>query len=309
MPSEHGDDTTGTCSIALAAVQEGWDDDEDAPLLVEALERLDGVRARPAMWDDDRVDWAAFDLVVIRSTWDYAQRPAAFLDWARRVQAVTRLENPAPVVAWNIDKRYLGELGERGVPIVPTSYLSPGAGTAEIEHAIGRDSEVVVKPTVSAGSRDTARHPADDPMAAAAHARDLLEAGRDVMVQPYLDAVDEQGETGMVFFEGTFSHAFRKGPLLHAGAAPVAGLFAPERIGPRQPEPGELALAERVLDASRERLGVEQLLYARVDVLRGPDGSPVLLELELVEPSFFLTVDPAAAERAARAIATRARAI
>ncbi len=291
-------------AVALAAVAEGWATDEDAPLLLRALED-EGVRAAPAMWDDPAVDWGAFDLVVIRSTWDYAQRPGEFVDWARRVEGVTELANPASVVEWNLDKHYLGELAAAGVHAVPTTYLEPGAGDDQVEAAVRQDGEVVVKPTISAGSKDTTRHAPHDWQAAAADASALLRQGRPVMVQPYLDSVDRDGETGMVFFDGVFSHAFCKGQLLHAGAAPADGLFAEERISPRTPDADELQLAAHVLDAATRRLGVERLLYARVDAIRDAHGRPTLLELELVEPSFFLDTDEGAAGRVARAIAAR----
>jgi glutathione synthase/RimK-type ligase-like ATP-grasp enzyme len=292
-------------TVALATAAEAWALDEDAPLLVPALEDL-GVRAVPARWDDPSVDWGAHDLVVVRSTWDYAQRPVEFLQWTRRVEALTRLANPAAVVEWNLDKHYLGQLAADGVPVVPTTYLEPGADADEVGRALSVHGDVVVKPTISAGSKDTTRHGAQDRAAAVSHATQLLRAGRSVMVQPYLDSVDRDGETGMVLFDGALSHAFRKGQLLHSGAAPADGLFAPERISPRNAELDERRLASRVLDAALRRLGVDRLLYARVDVIRDGEGRPTLLELELVEPSFFLETDPAAAGRAARAIASAA---
>lgn len=292
--------------IALATVAEGWDLDEDAPLLVDALEAA-GARAEPAMWDDPSVDWAGFDLVAIRSTWDYAQRPGEFAAWADRVGGLTRLVNPAHVVRWNIDKHYLGELADRGVAVVPTAYLEPGASEAEIARALGSDGEVVVKPTVSAGSRDTLRHTPAHLDAACRHAASLLSAGRSVMVQPYLRAVDRDGETGMVHFEGEFSHAFCKGPLLAPDGEPVDGLFAVERITARNPDPDELELARHALDAADQILGTGPLTYARVDLLRDDTGRPHLLELELVEPSFFLTTDPGAASRAADALVAASR--
>lgn len=293
--------------VALAAVAQGWAVDDDAPLLLPALEEA-GVRARPAMWDDPSVDWSDFDLVVIRSTWDYAERPAEFIGWAESVGRVTTLANPAPVVRWNIDKHYLGELAAAGAPVVPTAYLEPGADAAAVERAITGGVEVVVKPTVSAGSKDTVRHGVDAADTARRHAQALLDDGRSVMVQPYLSAVDRVGETGLVYFDLELSHAFRKGPLLSPGGAPVQGLFAVEEIEPREPAEDELELAEKVLAAATGILGVESLLYARVDVIRDDRDRPTLLELELVEPSFFLQTDPNSAERAARAIAAAASA-
>lgn len=292
--------------IALATSTGVWSDDVDAPLLVDALGAL-GAQAGPAIWDDASVDWSTFDLVVIRSTWDYVSRCDEFLDWARQVESVTRLDNPATVLAWNTDKHYLGELAAAGLPVVPTVFLDAADPASQDRaadpfSALGHDGDIVVKPTVSAGSRDTARHPAGAVDAAAAHARSLLGAGRDVMVQPYLGRVDEHGETGMVLLRGELSHGFRKGALLRGGAAEVEGLYAPEEIGPRTPRPDEVELARRVHDEAARLTGVGPLLYSRVDVLPGPDGAPVLLELEATEPSLFLAQSNGAAERAAAAI-------
>lgn len=299
VPAEHPP------RIALAAVEAGWAVDDDAPLLVAALEAA-GADVEPAWWDDPTVTWSSFDLVVIRSTWDYTERPRAFAAWVDEVGSATRLANPPAAVRWNMDKRYLGELAEDGVPVVPTTFLAPGDPADEVSAAFG-GSEVVVKPAVSAGSKDTARYPADDARAAHAHARGLLEQGRAVMVQPYLSKVDEEGETGMVFFVGEHSHAFRKGALLSDGAADVEGLFAVEDITARRAARDELALARQVLEATEHRLGTGPLPYARVDVVRDDSDRPVLLELELVEPSFFLATDPGAADRAAATFVSLAR--
>ena len=290
--------------IGLATVAEGWEEDDDAPALVDALERQ-GAWAGPASWDDPGVDWSSFDLVVVRSTWDYAQRPEAFVAWARRVAEVTTLLNPPEVLAWNVDKHHLAALAARGCPVVPTTFVEPGEDPAAIRDL--PPGELFVKPAVSAGSKDTARHQADRREDAVEHARALVAAGRTAMVQPYLASVDRVGETGMVHLDGELSHAFRKGPLLTPGGQPVEGLFAREEIEPRTPADDEVALAEQVLAAACAELGVDRLAYARVDVLRDDGDRPVLLELELTEPSFFLDTDPGAADRAARCFAEHAR--
>ena len=292
--------------IALATAETAWDQDEDAPLLSAALDQL-GAQAAPAVWDDPTVDWSSFDLVVVRSTWDYTTRLDEFLAWADRVEGVTRLENPARVLRWNTDKRYLGELAADGLAVVPTTFLIAGdpdsmRRAADPFATIDHVGDIVVKPTVSAGSKDTERHSPDDRDAAAAHAHRLLADGRDVMVQPYLEAVDELGETGMVFLRGELSHGFRKGPLLLDGPADVDGLFALEQIAPRVPSEAEVELGRAVVAAAMRHTGVDGLLYARVDVLPGPGGSPILLEAELTEPSWFLEQSEGAADRAAVAI-------
>lgn len=277
--------------VLLATCAELPDGDEDDSSATAAL-RAAGVDVASAIWDDPDVDWSAADLVVVRSTWDYTTRRDEFLDWAR---SVPRLANPAAVLEWNSDKTYLHALADAGVPVVPTTWYAPGHEVPEVSALDGDD--VVVKPTVSGGARDTRRH--RERQSARTHAVSLLEAGRSVMVQPYLEAVDTAGETGLVWMADRFSHAFRKGALLSAGAEATDGLYAQENIEARAPSAAERDTAERVLDSleSVSPLGRTALLYARVDLVPGPDGQPVLLELELVEPSLWFVADAAAPAR------------
>lgn len=293
--------------IALVTARGAWQTDDDALPLVAALDEL-SIAAEPAVWDDAGVDWATFDLVVLRSPWDYTDRVEEFLAWADRVQAVAQLVNPADMLRWNTDKRYLGELHALGLSVVPTTYLL-AADHAEIDSRLELPllGDFVVKPTVSSGSRNTARYTQDEHATAEAHARRLLAVGRDVMVQPYIGSVDLVGETGMLFFGGAFSHGFRKGPLLGDGPAKVDGLYAQEQIDPRHPDAAELQLADDVLRAVAQRFGGAMPVYSRVDVLRGERGQPMVLELELTEPSYFLATDPLSAQRAAAAYAIALR--
>lgn len=291
-------------TIFLATAAEVWERDEDAPLLVPALEQA-GVSARPAVWDDPAEDWSAADLVVVRSTWDYAKRREEFLDWARRVAVVTSLANPVRTLEWNTDKRYLADLAGAGVPVIPTTYLSPGCAATDVATALALDGDLVVKPAVSAGAVDTERHPAAERDAARRQVEGLLSAGRDVMVQPYFDAIEQHHETGLVFVDGRFVHAFAKAPLLAEGSAHVSGLWAPEEISPRHPAPEELDVAEHTLRVASALTGSVPL-YARVDLIRDADGGPVVIELELTEPSLFLAVHPGAATRVAAGFAAHA---
>jgi hypothetical protein len=296
-----------TARIALATAAEFPDLDDDGSVLVEALAAL-GIAAEPAVWTDPSVDYSHFDLVVVRSTWDYHDRLAEFLAWADRVAATTALANSARVLAWNTDKTYLRELEAAGLPVVHTTWLDPGD-----RFTVPASGEYVVKPAVSAGSRNTNRYiPGDHDEIAVDHVGSLLADGRTVMVQPYLDAIDTDGETALLFFGGTFSHAVRKGPLLEAGMQLVQSAYKQETMLARPASGGELAVADRVLDAlpaTGADVARGDLLYARVDLVPGPDGSPVLLELELAEPSMFLLYDGAAgvaaAARFAAAIAAR----
>ncbi len=272
--------------MLLATCSERPDGDDDEQVATDAL-RAAGVDAEPAVWDDPAVDWNA-DLVVVRSTWDYTERRDEFLAWAG---SVPRLANPADVLGWNTDKIYLRQLADAGLPVVPTSWYAPGDEVGEL------DADVVVKPTVSAGARDTRRHL--DRASARAHVEQLQVAGRAAMVQPYLDAVDTAGETGLVWMADRFSHAFSKGALLAAGAEATAGLYAVEQIGPREPTATERAAGERILDAlaALAPAGRGDLLYARVDLVPDASGEPVLLELELTEPSLWFAADPSAPDR------------
>jgi hypothetical protein len=296
-----------TARIALATAAGFPDLDEDGAVLFAALGSR-GLEGRPVVWTDPRADYSSYDLVVVRCTWDYHQRRDEFLAWAERVAATTALANAAPVLAWNTHKTYLHSLAEAGLPVVETAWLEPGDAFAP-----PADGEYVVKPAVSAGSKDTNRYVAgahDD--LAVAHASALLAGGRTVMVQPYLHEVDTYGETALLFFNGELSHAIRKGPLLEPAMAPVEGAYKEEAVEVWAPSVAELAVAERVLDAVARAgagAGRDDLLYARVDLVRGADGSPLLLELELTEPSMFLVHDgadgAAAAARFADAIAAR----
>jgi hypothetical protein len=274
--------------VALATCAELPGLGEDEPLLLHAL-RDRGVATDPVVWDDRTVDWSSFELVVVRSTWDYAPRREQFVAWAR---SLPRVLNPAEVISWNTDKRYLGTLPGA----VHTTFVAPG------ESWDPPDGEYVVKPTVSAGSRDTARYRPGEEGRARGHVCELLAAGRTVMVQPYLGAVDDVGETALLFFAGRYSHAIRKGRMLKAGADPAgSGLYVEEDIRPRAPSPAERGAAEKVLDAMP--WARDQLLYARVDLIPGPDGVPLLVELELAEPSLFLSYSPDAPQRLAELVA------
>ena len=184
------------------------------------------------------------------------------------------------------------------VPVVPTEFFEPGGAPPALAD---RRGELVVKPVVSAGSKDTARH--SDPQAAERHALDLLAANRAVMVQPYLAGIDNSGETGLVYFDGVWSHAFRKAPILTLDAPPTAEFFEPEEITAREPTAAE----RRVADATITSCGGADLLYGRVDLVPGPDGGPVVLEVELAEPSFFVAQAPESADRFAAAAARRLR--
>jgi glutathione synthase/RimK-type ligase-like ATP-grasp enzyme len=284
-------------SCADLTCGDGHDDDE--PLLLSALADA-GIDADTADWADPGVEWSAADAVVVRSTWDYAPRRDEFVAWACRVEETTPLYNPAEVLAWNTDKRYLRELAAAGLPVVPTAWVErDGQVGAALAPWTG---DVVVKPAVSAGARDTARFTAGDP-AAAEHARRVLAGGRAVMVQPYLARLDAEGETGLVYLDGVYSHAFGKAAILTGGPLGT-GLYAPEVLTAREASDEQRALGDRVLAWVAERAGAP-LLYARIDLVPGDGGAPQVIEVELTEPSLVLSLADGAAAGFAAAVAAR----
>lgn len=306
--------------VALATCRELPDlDADDRPLTGLLAER--GVDAGPAIWDDPGVAWDAFDLVVIRNTWDYTRRRDDFLDWAARVP---RLANPADVLVWNTDKRYLAHLAAAGVAVVPTRFVAPGAAPADAGSPLsGLEGRVVVKPSVGAGSVDAGAFDLSAGAGrrdAAAHLADLLARGATALVQPYVESVDAHGEVGVVFVGGGPSHAFVKGAMLGGGrpGTPFADSAGGETGGPVDPSvlfhvesvsahtaaDVELAAAARAMAAVPG--GPDRLLYGRVDLVRSgtlEGGGLLVLEMELTEPSLYLGLAPGAAERLADVVA------
>jgi hypothetical protein len=278
--------------VALVSSERGLRVDPDLPLAATAL-RQAGLAADLVRWDDPAVDWAGYDLAVVRSTWDYAWRLPEFLGWAA---SVPRLRNPVELLRWNTDKTYLRDLAGAGLPVVPTVWNPTGAG--QLPDA----PEWVVKPSVSAGSRDTARW--DDPAAALAHVAELTAAGRTAMLQPYLAEVDTAGETAMLFLGGRFSHAVRKGPLLRRGEGVRQDRDSRGDLRAVEPTAAQREVAQAGFDAVPALVpGAAPALYARIDLVPGPAGRPVLLELELAEPSLFLPqAPPAAVARLVRSV-------
>ncbi len=291
--------------VALVTVEAARASDEDLAPLESALQDA-GAQVSIVDWDDAAIDWSQFDLVVLRSCWDYTERHAEFLSWAERVSRLSRLLNPFEVVRWNTDKHYLAELEHAGIAIVPSRFIEPGSNvTAGLKSFLADHAdcaELVVKPAIGAGSRDTQRHQRDAREAITAHIERLLENGRSVLLQPYLDRVDEVGETALVHFDGEYSHSIRKGPLLRSGEGPTDELYAAEQIDPREPDKEERTLASKVLAALPFDAPPA---YARIDLIRAADGKPVLLELELAEPSLFFLHAPASAQRFAEVLLAR----
>ena len=287
-------------SIALVSSAYARDLDTDLPYLVRAFADR-GVTAEIIDWDAAGEDWTRFSSAVVRSPWDYHRRYGEFLDWIDRVSSLTELCNPAEVLRWNLDKHYLGELASAGIDVIPTTYLESEDDISSVADLL--ESDIVVKPTVSAGANHSWRHTADR-AGAEAHVREILTMGKSVMVQPYQRFIDERGETGLLYFGGVYSHAFRKGAILARGEMVHNDLYVEEEISVRTPKDQERELGDRVIAWLTRRFGVAPV-YARVDMVKGSRGIPVLMEVELAEPSFFLHVSPGSPERFVAAVLGR----
>jgi hypothetical protein len=264
--------------------------DPDAVLLRDALRDVD-IDSQLCVWDDDAVVWSDYEMVVIRSTWDYTKDRAGFLTWAG---ALPTLFNPYSTIEYSTDKHYLNDLASRGYRIIPTSFCDVGA-TPEFPNA-----NFVVKPTVGAGSMDADKYDVGERAKAAEHVARLHDSGRDAMIQPYVASVDEVGERGLVFIDGVFSHAIRKNAMLHVDQLDRHSLFRLEQLTLAAAEPAAVAFAQSLMNEDIFR----GLLYGRVDLVHMPEGWAVM-ELELVEPSLFLSYRAEAAALFASAIRSR----
>jgi glutathione synthase/RimK-type ligase-like ATP-grasp enzyme len=286
--------------IALATSRELPDLDADDHGYVRALRDRGAVVTLP-VWDDPAADWGA-DVVVIRSTWDYSEKHGAFLAWAARVDAATKLLNPSSMVRWNTDKqRYLTDLAQQRVKTVPTTWLARSDEDVDLA-AVVKDAgfggaDVVVKPIVGAGSRDTVKVAAADvATAGAAFVKQQLPQ-QALMVQPFLPGIAD-GEVSLVFIEGSYSHAVIKQPKPgDFRSQPEFGSV----VARHAPTTAERDLADHALHTAGGRP-----LYARVDVVTDLDGKPCVIELELVEPCLYLGWSDAGAEAFAEATLRRA---
>lgn len=243
------------CFATCSAMPEGGPDDQAAATLLGAEVRV---------WNDGDVDWHAYDRVVLRSVWDYTWHLGQFLSWCGAV-GPARLRNPPDLVGFNADKRYLSVID---APSVPTVYVEPGAELPSLQ------GEVVVKPNVSAGARDTGRFSS---LSAATELIDAIHSSdRVVLVQPYMETVEERGETSVVFIGGEVSHVLSKRAVLRQeGVAPVAegelhvaaAMLEDDLVGPGSASAAQRSLARTAHEEIRSRFGTP--LYARIDLVDG----------------------------------------
>ncbi len=264
--------------------------DHDLPLALAALReaRLD---AEAVVWDDRSVDWGDFDLVVVRSTWDYVPRRPEFLRWARSVEDTTRLANPARCLAKNTDKTYLRRFAQAGVPTIPTEWFEPGDFVGDCVQSISDRGwqRMVVKPNVDGAGLNAVL--VDSADAAAEQASQWAKVGLTALIQPYLSVVERSAELSVVVLGGRVSHAVtRKAPMTNSGdSSAVAAVPVPDTV---------LELVPDIMRAGRDG---EELLYARIDLV--PDGADwLVMEFEATEPRLFLDAVPEGPSRFVAAV-------
>jgi glutathione synthase/RimK-type ligase-like ATP-grasp enzyme len=283
----------GVCFVTCRRWPEISESDQ---LALQALER-GGVAVAARAWNDAGASFDDFDAVILRSNWDYHFDLEGFVAWLDRWEtAGARIWNPPALVRWNLSKRYLLDLDDAGISVVPTVILddAPSASLSSVMVARGW-SQAVVKPMVSASAHDTVLVA----MAEAATVERALDEGRirrPAVVQPFVPEVRRDGEWSLIFVDGVFTHAVRKRP------APDDFRVQPRfggKVESAVPAATTLLAARRVLDALPRGP-----LYARIDGVRAAAGF-LVMEVEVNEPGLFFTYAPAAAERFAEAICRR----
>lgn len=280
----------------VATSEELLDADDSWPLLRGAL-AAEGTESSVAAWTDPTLDWAGFDLVLAMFAWGYVPHRHHFVAWAYEVEAVTRVVNSAAVLEWGTDKKYFIDLVAEGVPTVPTEWVPPGGEWRP------PSNDYVIKPSIANGGIGAARYVDQDATDADLHILRLHADGQTVMVQPYQATIDAEGETALIFLGGKYSHAIHKGALLRADAGVTERLWEEQVISAAEPRPDQHLLADTVMGAVARLVG--PTTYARIDLVDGPQGTPLVLEVEVVEPSLFLNLFP----DAARQLASRLRSL
>lgn len=282
---------THRLAVATSSIVPGIHPDDAH--LAASLQGL-GIEPVACVWNDPSVDWARYDAVLMRSTWDYFKHYAAFSDWLERLPVPTI--NPKPLLRWNSNKRYLPQLAAQGVRIIPTTL----AAGAQLRQTLADMScqEVVVKPTVSGTAWHTARGVVG--VAAFEQAIAQLPSEFEYLVQPFVPEIVSDGELSLLFFDGEYSHAVVKRPA--AGDYRVQSDFG-GTADLIDPEPDIIASAKRALSAAAA-LGHADIAYARVDGVV-VQGEFLLMELEVIEPFLHLGDRPDAAERFAASVHRR----
>lgn len=263
-------------------------------LVAECLQAR-GVKVDNVSWRSQTVTWDNYEMVIIRSPWDYQQAADDFIAVLEAIDASTAvLWNPIDVVRWNIRKTYLQELHDRGITIVPTQFVqSPTESQIRGMFDVFDSDQIVIKPAVGANADDTFwLRPDSSPSELQQIA--LLYSGRLALVQPFIPSVIEYGEISLIFFDGVYSHSVLK--------TPKAGDFRVQEehgshIQSIAPDPALIEFSRRALEPVPQRT-----LYGRVDLVELPNGQPAVMELELIEPSLYLSYDADSVARFADAI-------
>jgi glutathione synthase/RimK-type ligase-like ATP-grasp enzyme len=268
------------------------DPDLDIPFAIRAAEQLE-IDLVFANWNDKSIAWESFDAAVIRSAWDYVPVRDEFLQFAKDIETRTKLFNSYDVMRWNTDKKYLSNLENKGVPIIPTKFASNiDEAMPAVSWAFGIAEAIAIKPTVGAGARLAGK--ATTEAEAIEFVQRILEAKRTVIIQPYISSVDDEGEKAIIVINGEISHVAKKVPALTKGGHGDAA--------------GQLEITNEIRDIVKNISNAvnewDNLLFARVDVVRMGEKL-VLMELELTEPWLFMQFRPEAGVNLFKALKQR----
>lgn len=269
-------------NLAIASCADLPDWEQDDQLFINALKEKN-IQYEVVAWDAN-IDWSQFDACLIRTTWDYQERFSEFTQWVKNVSTQTKLFNSAEVLLWNSHKRYLKELEDSGIEIAPSEWLMQG-GNYSVESLMKKRewTKGFIKPLIGANARECCRFDlTDEGIKKAQEHVDRLTPKEDLVLQPYLESVEEFGETSGIFFDHEFSHGTRKVPV--KGDYRVQDDYGAKDY-PYELNEQEKAVAEKALAWVEQKYG--RLLYARIDFLHDSDGNAFLNEMELIEPSLF----------------------
>ncbi len=265
-------------------------------LLKDALERL-GLSVNRTYWDDPNYDWGQTRAVVFRTIWDYFERFDEFWPWLQRIQNQTQLINPMELIEWNIDKAYLFDLAQRGIPVVPSVLVKKGETRSLSAMAAQNNwTDLVVKPTIAGGGYLTYKYGADE-LDQRQTQFDALVQDRDMLVQGYIPSITTRGEASLMVFGGVFTHSILK--RAKTGDFRVQDDFGGS-VHPYEHTHDDVALAQKVM---AQCSGVPA--YGRVDIVWNEHNQPMVSELEIIEPELWVRNAPWSADYFAKAIANK----
>ena len=294
-------------NLALITDRNSLSIDYDMPFLLDAC-HAQGLSTQICDWEDLNIEWASFDAVLFRSPWNCVEKLPKFLNWCEEINKVTTLFNPLSVARWALDKHYLSDLAAYGVPIVPSIFIETETPILQaIELLLDEcptTKEIVVKPTIGSYSRGVKRFIKSHTKELLSYITYFLNKVQPVIIQPYFDSIDQYGETDLIYFDNVYSHAICKNALLMPdGTVNVPTLdFRTSRIADDE----ERMVALSALIATSKHLNLEQpLLYGRVDLIRDNDNKPMILELDICEPSLNLSFSEGSAMRFVDALKKR----